>query len=50
MSRKGSGGCSLPLSQVATVVLGEQSLGILRDVSREYQFELVDVMFGPFYL
>ena len=50
MPRKGGGGCSLPLSQVATVVLGEQSLGVLRDVSSEYQFELVDVMFGPFYL
>jgi hypothetical protein len=36
--------------QTATVFLGTQSLHVARDVSAEYDFELIDVMFGPFYL
>jgi hypothetical protein len=36
--------------QPSTIFLGPQSLHVARDVSAEYDFELVDVMFGPFYL
>jgi hypothetical protein len=36
--------------QPATVFLGPQSLHVARDMGGEYDFELVDVMFGPFYL
>jgi hypothetical protein len=48
----GEGGhVGLPLAfQPSTIFLGPQSLHVARDVSAEYDFELVDVMFGPFYL
>jgi hypothetical protein len=36
--------------QPATIFLGPKSLHVARDVSAEYDFELADVMFGPFYL
>jgi hypothetical protein len=45
------GNAGLPLAfQPSTIFLGPQSLHVARDVSGEYDFELVDVMFGPFYL
>lgn len=45
------GGTSmLPAFQKAVLALGPQSLHVVTDVSREYDFQLVDVMFGPFNL